>query len=59
MTIYQKAIKLRKECESRNFCKGCKYLDKCEHSVIFFLSPANAKLTVLAKIIKEEKWNIK
>ena len=57
MTIYQKAIKVRKVCESRTTCKGCEYLKhciKCE-----FLSPIEESLETLANIIKEEKWNVK
>ena len=40
MTIYQKAIKVRKVCESRITCEGCIYADKCKNMryLLFTLS---------------------
>ena len=58
MTIYQKAIKLRKHCESKTICEGCNYMNMCKHS-IFFFKPANNDIETVAKAIKEEKWNVK
>lgn len=59
MTIYQKAIKVRKVCESRTTCKGCEYLDKCIKCELNFLSPIEESLETLANVIKKEKWNVK
>ena len=59
MTIYQKAIKLRKICESRKTCSGCIYNSKCAKSYMLPFSPVDEGIKNLAKIIKEEKWNIK
>ena len=42
MTIYQKAIKVRKTCENQNQCNGeneCIYYKKCSKSnIIFFFT---------------------
>ena len=57
MTIYQKAIKVRKVCESRITCKGCNYMNMCKYS-IFFFKPANHDIETVARAIKEEKWKV-
>ena len=59
MTIYQKAIKLRKQCENTKFCKNCKYLDKCNKSHILTFEPMWADIKYIAEIIIKEKWNVK
>ena len=59
MTIYQKAIKVRKVCESRITCEGCIYADKCKNTryLLFPLSDENIK--DIAEAIQEEKWKVK
>ena len=59
MTIYQKAIKVRKICESRKICTGCIYNSKCAKSYILHHTPVDECIKYLAKAIKEEKWNVK
>ena len=59
MTIYQKAIKVRKVCESRTTCKDCEYLNHCIKCELKFLSPIEESLETLANVIKKEKWNVK
>ena len=59
MTIYQKAIKLRKICESRKTCSGCIYNSKCAKSYILLYSPVDEGIKNVAKAIKDEKWEIK
>ena len=36
MTIYQKAIKVRKTCEVQKDCRECPYYGKCKTSNIFW-----------------------
>ena len=59
MTIYQKAIKVRKICESRESCVGCIYKSKCAKTGILLFTPAVEHLKDVAKAIKDEKWNVK
>ena len=59
MTNYQKAIKIKKECESRKVCGDCNYCFNCATTNILLYSPAFESIEVIAKAIKEEKWNIK
>ena len=59
MTIYEKAIKVKKICESRELCKGCLYFDKCNNSEIVYDEPMFTNIDLLAKAIREEKWNVK
>ena len=62
MTIYQKAIKVRKTCENQYQCKGeneCIYYKKCSKSNIIFFSPMDDNILTIAKAIDEEKWNVK
>ena len=58
MTFYQKAIKLRKHCESKTTCEGCNYMNMCKYSTFFF-KPVNKDIETVARAIKVEKWNIK
>ena len=66
MTIYQKAIKVRKVCENISFCKRnnkyfnniCPYFEKCKASELIN-SPCFESLERLADVIKKEKWNVK
>lgn len=62
MTIYQKAIKVRKVCESRQICKDkstCPYIKQCSNSIMFYYTPACSNIETIAKTIKNEKWNVK
>ena len=59
MTIYQKAIKVRKICESRETCVGCIYKSKCAKTVILLFTPVDEDLKDIAKAIKDEKWIVK
>ena len=61
MTNYQKAIKVRKTCESQNQCIGeneCIYYKKCSKSNILIFSPENYDIERVAKAINEEKWKV-
>lgn len=61
MTIYQKAIKVRKLCENIPICKGknkCPYFDKCKVSELIN-SPCFESIETLAETIIKEKWNVK
>ena len=59
MNNYQKAIKVRKVCESRITCEGCINADKCKNTryLLFPLSDENIK--DIAEAIQTEKWNVK
>ena len=59
MTIYQKAIKVRKTCEVQKDCRVCPYYEKCKTSTLFIFTPADEDIKDIAKAIKEEKWNVK
>ena len=59
MTIYQKAIKVRKECETRKVCDNCPYDEDCLKSNILFFTPYTSDIKEIAKAIVEEKWNVK
>ena len=59
MTIYQKAIKVRKECKAQTECIKCSYKDNCLNSNIVTLVPIFENLKVIAKAIVIEKWNVK
>ena len=66
MTIYQKAIKVRKLCENIPFCtrnnkflnNKCPYFEKCKVSELIN-SPCFERIEKLADVIKKEKWNDK
>ena len=59
MTNYQKAIKVRKECETQKVCGNCSYKEHCLKSNILFFEPSMEDLNVIAKAIVKEKWNVK
>ena len=59
MTNYQKAVKVRKECESRELCKGCSYFDKCNNSKLVRDEPMFTNLQLIAEAIQKEKWKVK
>ena len=59
MTIYQKAIKVRKTCEVQKDWRACPYYEKCKTTNLFFFIPAYKNIEDIAKVIKEEKWNVK
>lgn len=61
MTIYQKAIKVRKVCENITKCKGnnkCPYFEKCKVSELIN-SPCFESIEILAETIIKEKWYVK
>ena len=62
MNNYQKAIKVRKVCETQPYCYSdgynCPYKDYCLNSNIVFISPTFQDLKVVAKAIKEENWKV-
>ena len=59
MTNYQKAIKVRKECETHILCMECSYKEQCINSNIVLLEPRLTDLEEIAKAIVIEKWNVK
>ena len=59
MTIYQKAIKVRKVCETQSTCENCKYYNKCKKCFYFRFTPLDVTIKDLSEVIKEEKWIIK
>ena len=59
MNIYQKAIEVKNECKSRKNCDKCKYTNYCSKTEILFYCPSYEDIKLIAKAIKEEKWNVK
>ena len=59
MTIYQKAIKVRKVCETTEHCENCSYKEHCSKSNIVLFEPIWTDLKKIAKAIVTEKWNVK
>ena len=59
MTNYQKAIKVRKDCETRSTCKNCPYRKHCLKSNIVFPDPILDNLKNITIAIVKEKWNVK
>ena len=59
MTKYQKAIKVRKTCDSRLTCKGCIYANNCLVTNYFLSPPSYENIKVIAEAIHEEKWDVK
>ena len=59
MTIYQKAIKVRKVCDSMKTCKDCIYAVNCINTHYLLSPPSHKNLKDIAKAIKEEKWIVK
>ena len=60
MTIYQKAIKLRKTCENIGISKAneCSYFEKCGISDLSS-APCFENLERLTEVIIKEKWEVK
>ena len=59
MTSYQKAIKVRKECELQILCTECLYKEQCINSNIVLLEPRLTDIKEIVKAIVLEKWNVK
>ena len=59
MTIYQKAIKVRKTCEVQKDCRVCPYYGKCKTSNLFFFTPVDEDIKDITKAIIKEKWIVK
>ena len=59
MTSYQKAIKVRKECEIHILCTECSYKEQCLNSNIILLEPRLTDIKEIVKAIVLEKWNVK
>ena len=64
MTIFQKAIKVRKVCENIPLCyrfrgnSKCPYFSKCKVSELLN-SPYFESIETLADVIIKEKWDVK
>ena len=62
MTIYQKAIKMRKTCENTKQCNwggfNCPQNKYCLNSNIVLLSPIDESKEKVAKDILEEEWEV-
>ena len=59
MTSYQKAIKVRKVCETQSECKNCKYYNNCKKWFYLRFTPLDVTINDLSEVIKKEKWNVK
>ena len=59
MTIYEKAIKVMKECDTQFLCTDCPYKEQCINSNIVLLEPRLTDLKEISKAIVIEKWNVK
>ena len=59
MTLYQKAIKVRKVCETQWRCEKCKYFKYCKNHFYLYFTPLDVNIKDLVELIKEEKWNVK
>ena len=59
MTIYQKAIIVRKECETQRICENCKFYNNCKKWFYLRFTPLDVSIKELSELIKEEKWNVK
>ena len=59
MTIYQKAIKVRKVCINKMSCYDCDYCLSCFSSNIIKYRPSDESIETVAKAIEKEKWNVK
>ena len=59
MTNYQKAIKVRKVCETNSKCEECKYFVNCKKYFYLRFTPLDVNIKDLAKVINEEKWKVK
>lgn len=59
MTNYQKAIKVRKICETQSKCEKCIYYNNCRKYFYLRFTPLDVNIKDLAVVIDEEKWNVK
>ena len=59
MTKYQKAIKVRKICETQTNCEKCIYYNNCRKYFYLRFTPLDVKIEHLLQVIDEEKWTIK
>ena len=59
MTNFEKAIKVRKECETHFLCTDCLYKEQCLNSNIVLFEPRFTDLEEIEKAIVIEKWNVK
>ena len=59
MTNYQKAIKVRKICETQSTCEKCIYYNNCKKHFYLRFTPLDVKIEHLSQVIDEEKWSIK
>ena len=59
MTIYQKAIKVRKVCETQSVCENCKYYNNCKKCFYLRFTPLDVTINGLSEVIKKEKWIVK
>ena len=59
MTIYQKAIKVRKVCETQSVCENCKYYNNCKKCFHLRFTPLDVTINDLSEVIKKDKWNVK
>ena len=58
MTIYQKAIKVRKTCNNRATCKDCIYADKCVNTPYLSAPPSNEYIINIVQAIIKGKWKV-
>ena len=59
MTSYEKALKVRKVCETQSVCENCQYYIKCKKCFYLRFSPLYVTIKDLTEIIKKEKWIVK
>ena len=59
MTNYQKAIKVRKVCETHSECKNCKFYNNCKKWCYLRYTPLDVTIKELSEVIKKEKWIVK
>ena len=59
MTKYQKAIKVRKICETQSSCEKCIYYNNCRKYFYLRFTPLDVNIKDLAVVIDEEKWKVK
>ena len=58
MTIYQKAIKVRKICDNMKTCTDCIYEHNCVSTQYLLSPPSNKNIKDIARAIHEEKWKV-
>ena len=59
MTIYQKAIKVRKVCATQSESENCQYYNKCKKCFHLRFTPLDVTIKDLSELIKEDKWIVK